>query len=299
MKTEYLKYFEVLARVKNFSDAAEECYISQSSLSKDIAALEAELGGSLFDRKTNGVRLSAFGEYLEYQIHNLNEDLALLYSEAEQYLLANKSVLHFATFYNLGFTGCMRPVIEFEKQESNFYIETSETDHQSLKSLLRSGNTDACIGYHELIGNIDGYHYTPLFAEPLVLITGLGYAKSHHLYDNLQMYDLRDEVFCFQREDLLLYDFFISACRKAKFRPELTLSNVRLTTIREYVMNDMRCTLHLDRQAQYMFGEKPNVVIYRIADAPMLTCSLYIKDNASGAAVERFEKSIKTYYQIT
>ena len=42
MNTQYLKEFIALAECGNFSDAAAQLYISQSSLSKHIRALEAE-----------------------------------------------------------------------------------------------------------------------------------------------------------------------------------------------------------------------------------------------------------------
>lgn len=45
MTIEQLQYFMAIVKYKNFSTAAEECYISQSSLSKQIKALEQELGG--------------------------------------------------------------------------------------------------------------------------------------------------------------------------------------------------------------------------------------------------------------
>lgn len=53
MTIEQLQYFMAIVKHRNFSIAAEECYISQSSLSKQIKALEQELGGvELFDRNT-------------------------------------------------------------------------------------------------------------------------------------------------------------------------------------------------------------------------------------------------------
>ena len=47
--------------------AAEELYISQSSLSKHIMSIEKELGHSLFNRTTRKVSLTSFGKtYLPY-----------------------------------------------------------------------------------------------------------------------------------------------------------------------------------------------------------------------------------------
>ena len=57
-----LGYFLAVARSKNFSRAAEDSYVSQSSLSKQIKALEEELGVELFVRSASGATLTSAGE---------------------------------------------------------------------------------------------------------------------------------------------------------------------------------------------------------------------------------------------
>ena len=57
-----IQEFVVLAECLNFSEAASRLFISQSSLSKHIKALEQELGVALFERTTRSIRLSGAGE---------------------------------------------------------------------------------------------------------------------------------------------------------------------------------------------------------------------------------------------
>lgn len=52
MKISQLSYFITIAQLENMSRAAELLHISQSSLSKTIAALETELETPLFDRSS-------------------------------------------------------------------------------------------------------------------------------------------------------------------------------------------------------------------------------------------------------
>lgn len=59
-----LRYFVAAARRLNFTQAAAECHIAQPSLSAQIAALEKELGTSLFHRQGRSVRLTDAGEAL-------------------------------------------------------------------------------------------------------------------------------------------------------------------------------------------------------------------------------------------
>ncbi len=64
---EQLKYFLAVEKYKNFSVASYELCISQSSLSKQIKALENELDTILFDRTTRNITLTDTGkEFLIY-----------------------------------------------------------------------------------------------------------------------------------------------------------------------------------------------------------------------------------------
>jgi DNA-binding transcriptional LysR family regulator len=57
-----LEYFVVIAREGSFTRASERLLIAQPSLSQQIRALEAELGGSLLERLPRGVRLTMAGQ---------------------------------------------------------------------------------------------------------------------------------------------------------------------------------------------------------------------------------------------
>jgi len=46
-----IRYFLAVSRTLNFTRAAEECGVSQPSLTRAIQTLEAELGGELFKRE--------------------------------------------------------------------------------------------------------------------------------------------------------------------------------------------------------------------------------------------------------
>ena len=51
MTLNQILYFRKVARLENYHQAAEELYISQPSLSRSMAALESELGITLFEKK--------------------------------------------------------------------------------------------------------------------------------------------------------------------------------------------------------------------------------------------------------
>jgi len=57
-----LKYFLAVAKTGSIRLAAEELYVAPSAVSRQMAALEGDLGVPLFERSAKGVRLTAAGD---------------------------------------------------------------------------------------------------------------------------------------------------------------------------------------------------------------------------------------------
>src|SRR5881392_1237348 len=62
MNLRQLEYFVVIAEEGSFTRASERLLVAQPSLSQQIGALEAELGGPLLERLPRGVRLTMAGQ---------------------------------------------------------------------------------------------------------------------------------------------------------------------------------------------------------------------------------------------
>ena len=62
METAYLHEYRCVAECGSFTAAARELHLTQSTLSKHVAALEREFGADLFVRDRSGLKLTAAGE---------------------------------------------------------------------------------------------------------------------------------------------------------------------------------------------------------------------------------------------
>lgn len=78
-----LQCFVVCADVGSFSQAAVILYTTQSSVSKMISFLEAEVGGKLFERHARGIALTGRGKYV--------------YGEAQKILEASRKIEDYTT----------------------------------------------------------------------------------------------------------------------------------------------------------------------------------------------------------
>lgn len=298
MKIELLLCFQAIAKYKSFSRAADALFISQSSLSKKIIALEEILGGSLFVRKgNNAVTLSTYGEYISNYINNLTEDYDILLTAADNYRLNHQRKMVIGTFLNIAHSGMLDPITSFEGSEENFFVETMERDHTALKQILSLHQAEVCFGYKELIGEISGYRSVSLFSDPLLLITSREYADMNGWSGKITMDDLKNVHFCFPREDMEIFTFLVNACKSHGFIPQLTNSDVRLGTIRHYISKGMRCTLQFESISRSKFYEDRFVYI-SIENAPKLTMAMYYDDISPRRIREEFVKYLISYYDI-
>ena len=74
----------MLEQTRNITHAADRLYITQSSISKRIYALEKSLDITLMIRSRQGIHFTAEGEIVLRHIHIIQAELARMQQELEQ-----------------------------------------------------------------------------------------------------------------------------------------------------------------------------------------------------------------------
>ena len=129
-----IKYFLTIADSGSFSEAAAQCFISQSAVSQQISALETELGVQLLERTPRGVILTEAGRYLyEHGKHLLCEAEKL--KQGVQ-AAAYKSEERFSVAYLTGSAPeyLPRALCAFKKQHKDISVEVYGTVINSVIS---------------------------------------------------------------------------------------------------------------------------------------------------------------------
>jgi DNA-binding transcriptional LysR family regulator len=72
---EKLRLFETVAEAGSFTEAARRLHLSQPALSRQIAALEQDLGAKLFHRHARGLAMTHEGEQLRQATHDMQDRL--------------------------------------------------------------------------------------------------------------------------------------------------------------------------------------------------------------------------------
>ena len=121
-----LRAFEAVARRLSFSEAAEELFVTQSAISRQIKSLEEELGAALFVRGTRHVEITQSGQVL---LRAVEAGLPKLDAAVRQIRAARSrkrvSVTTFASFGSLW----LLPRIEaFQRAHPDIDIRVSAAD---------------------------------------------------------------------------------------------------------------------------------------------------------------------------
>lgn len=84
MRIEQIEIFLELAKELHFWKTAEKIYITQSALSRQIQALEEELGFPLFIRNKRTVKLTSAGEFMRDEWKRMLEEIGNVHRQAKQ-----------------------------------------------------------------------------------------------------------------------------------------------------------------------------------------------------------------------
>lgn len=111
MRLDYLRYFDHLAEVLNYTRAAEDLYIAQPTLSVAIKRMEKELGIKLFQRSEGSTRIEltemgkAYHEYVALALKDLDKGLRIAREIQRDELFGSRwnDLCHAGTFLVRGY----------------------------------------------------------------------------------------------------------------------------------------------------------------------------------------------------
>jgi DNA-binding transcriptional LysR family regulator len=155
-----LRYFMALAEHRNFSRAAEELHIAQPVLSRQIRALEAELGAALFARDSKGATLTPAGTQLALDAGPLLADAEALRRNVTR---AARGLRTFTIAFMPGLI-VTEPARALSHAHPGLTVDVLRTGYDSQTAVLHDGRAD--VSYVRLPVDRHGLQLQPLFREP-------------------------------------------------------------------------------------------------------------------------------------
>ena len=261
MEVHQLRYVVAVARMGNFSRAAEHCHVSQPSLSQQIQKLENELGERLFDRMKRSAKLTPAGEaFLRRAVRILDELDAARREAAEAKNLLRGTVA-------LGVLPTIAPYLlpgvlaEFGRKFSGVEVIVQEDTTAQLMKYLLACEIDFAIA-SQPIGN-DRMEVLELFSEELLLALPPGHPLARKRTVSLS--DLENEKFIVMKEGHCLGDQVLGICNHRNLQPSISFRSAQLETIQALVRSGLGISLIPAMAAQ---SERNDLPEYRSVQPP-------------------------------
>jgi DNA-binding transcriptional LysR family regulator len=230
-----LRVLKEVAYRGSFSGAAEALSYSQSAVSQQIAALEAETGLTLLERHPRGVSLTAAGQAL---VGHADGILAGL-EAAEAALLAISGLrggrLRMASFPTAGATLMPLAIATFRASHPDVELTLAEGDPQDIVPRLRAGELDLALLF-EFAGESllpEGMIRLDLLADPM----HLALPRDHPLAqeERLRLADLAQEPWVQTSHASPCARHVVRSCHAAGFEPKVSFESDDYQTVQGLV----------------------------------------------------------------
>lgn len=218
MEIRQLRYFTKIYKYRNFSRAAEDCFISSQGISMAMLRLEEELSCKLFVRTAKGLLPTPQGEYLyprAQQILTLTEECESYFKKGAgkegflSVMLSHGTIEEFAGI----------PIAQFKEKYPNIHLDIQETFDVICDTSVENGIVELAL----TVGPVD----KKKFDEELLYSTShaLIVHKDHPLAGKevISVQDLMNIPVSVMRDTTKTYHVFRDACRRAGFEPTVSI----------------------------------------------------------------------------
>jgi DNA-binding transcriptional LysR family regulator len=239
MELRHLRYFVAVAEHLSFGRAAARLHLSQPPLSRQIRALETELGAALFTRTRRSVRLTAAGVALLPEARRLLRDADALQAGARQLASGEVGTLALGFISVAAYNLVPELAPEFRRRHAGIRLALREATSDVQLAALAQGELDVGLVLPPVDGA--GLDYAPLLEDTLVAAVPAGRGGK----GPIALTSLRDEPFIlFPRAvGTSLYDAIVNACRHAGFAPRVEQEAIQMQTIVSLVAAGMGVAL--------------------------------------------------------
>ncbi|NJN01066.1 MAG: LysR family transcriptional regulator [Leptolyngbyaceae cyanobacterium RM1_1_2] len=168
LKLSQLRALVAVAARGNFSEAALNLEVTQSTISHAIATLEDELGVILLQRGRHGARLTPVGERITakaQQVLALLEDMA---SAADQTKGLQGGTVRIAAFRSVATHVLPKAIAQLHSRYPSISVSIAEFDElRQLEQALVQGQVDICVA-EALCGG--DYEVVPIFEDEYIAL---------------------------------------------------------------------------------------------------------------------------------
>lgn len=252
MDIDYLREFIVLAEKKNYSDAASQLFIAQSTLSRHIFSLEDKLGVKLFERSPKSVELTRFGNSLLPYAMKIAEIESEGLKKIEDERETSEKRIVIGTVNGIEAFGVMDNIAAYVANNPDIAVKTIISTEPKLKEMLKEDKVDIIIGDFsgdEESGIIRKYD---IHEERLAVIVSQDSKLAEKKRIGLE--ELKKEFWILQDDNYIMKSAAIMLCGQMNFEPKIPQIRTEGFSTHELVRAGLGISLDTDKNAKKWAG---------------------------------------------
>lgn len=174
MDSEQLKVFLAVVQQGSFGRVAEQRYVTQRAVSRQISRLETEIGVKLFDREKNRISLTAAGKYFAGRAQEYLNNMDATLTELKSISKSVEETLYIGYFSIFDAFIMEKEIINYQKKklqpEISFFTAEESVEH-CLADLALNKLDCAYINHYGSydIPQASLYEYVPVYSNEMVL----------------------------------------------------------------------------------------------------------------------------------
>lgn len=221
MNLDLLRSFFAIAELGSLSKAAAQLHVSQSTLTRQVQALETEIGGQLLERGHSGVALTSAGHVLLDGMRPVVARADFVVSEARKRALGKNSSLRIGYIMSAAGEYLNPALAALRRSHPETKVRLVDLSPGEQIAALRRGELDVV-----LLGNTDPAIAREFFVRRIATLpVFVALPDTHPLAagEDIALADLRRELFIGAHPDDLpgFNNWIVQLCRRAGFRPKI------------------------------------------------------------------------------
>lgn len=289
MNLEQLRSFVTVAHLGNFTRASEQLHLAQPSLSRQISALEQDLGANLFHRARAGSTLTAAGESLLPLARRMLADADSVRRELDELAGLRRGRVRLGATPTLCVSLVADGLSAFHGAHPGIELHISEQGSRRLLEELAAGELDFALITTSDAAATDRFAVTPLLVEELVVISAAG-APPIASGDGIRLQDVARLPQIVFRSTYDLRATTDAAFRAAGIAPDVIIEGVEMDAVLRFVERGIGVAI----VPSTALIDRPGLRATRLVD-PTLTRTISIArmaDIAPALAAQVMERTI-------
>ncbi|MEZ5788180.1 MAG: LysR family transcriptional regulator [Xanthobacteraceae bacterium] len=170
MEMHQIRYFLAVAEHLNFTKAAENCNVSQPSLTRAIKLLEEEFGGLLFHRERANTHLTDLGRTVRPHLQQIYDEAHTAKQRAQDLSRLKKASLKLGVMCTVAPTQLIELFTAIQTRHDDIEIEMKDAGARELETSLLDGGLEVAIFCRPDREFDDRIHAMPLFKEQMMVV---------------------------------------------------------------------------------------------------------------------------------